>query len=118
VKIVFDAPMTSCGVREGCGRECAGGDIGSLFGLDFVAALDAALDHGDGGAVSRRCESAMLYERCCVKKTRKRYAVLMMKEGPSVSLNKEEVPNNHELLRSKAVVVNVMDKSRSRLRQV
>src|SRR5207247_10482928 len=49
VKVVFDAPMASCAVREGCGRERAGGDIGSLFGLDPVAALDAALDHGDGG---------------------------------------------------------------------
>src|ERR1700688_3590589 len=41
--------MASCAVGEGCGRERAGGDIGSLFGLDLVAALDAALDHGDGG---------------------------------------------------------------------
>jgi hypothetical protein len=36
-------------IGEGCGREHARGDIGSLFGLDLVAALDAALDHGDGG---------------------------------------------------------------------
>src|SRR6266403_1622110 len=41
--------MASCAVGEGAGRERAGGDVGSLFGLDFVAALDAALDHGDGG---------------------------------------------------------------------
>src|SRR5439155_5168603 len=49
MKVVFDPPMASCAVREGCGRERAGGDIGSLFSLDLVAALDAALDHGDGG---------------------------------------------------------------------
>jgi hypothetical protein len=49
VKAVFDAPMASCAVREGCGRERAGGDVGSLFGLDLVTTVDAALDHGDGG---------------------------------------------------------------------
>src|SRR6266851_4028088 len=49
MKVVFDPPMASCAVGEGCGRERPGGDIGSLFGLDLVAALDAALDHGDGG---------------------------------------------------------------------
>src|ERR1700753_4043089 len=37
---------------EGWGRESARGDVGSPFGLDFVAALDAALDHGDGGDFS------------------------------------------------------------------
>src|SRR5882724_2430959 len=41
--------MASCAVGEGAGRERAGGDVGSLFGLDFVAALDPALDYGDGG---------------------------------------------------------------------
>ena len=49
MKVVFDASMASCAVREGCGREPAGGDIGSLFGLDLIAALDAALDHGNSG---------------------------------------------------------------------
>jgi hypothetical protein len=49
VQVVFDAPMTSCTVGKGSSRECAGRDIGSLFCLDFVATLDAALDHGDGG---------------------------------------------------------------------
>src|SRR5947208_6065036 len=49
MKVVFDPPMAACAVSEGCGRERAGGDIGSLFGLDLVAALDVALDHGDGG---------------------------------------------------------------------
>src|SRR5258705_7634348 len=49
MKVVFDPPMAACAVSEGCGRERPGGDIGSLFGLDLVAALDAALDHGDGG---------------------------------------------------------------------
>src|SRR5258708_3020157 len=44
VQVVFDAPMASCGLREGCGRERAGGDVGSPFGLDFVAALDAAFE--------------------------------------------------------------------------
>src|SRR6202162_3846464 len=49
MKLVFDGPVTACRLGEGCGREHTGGDIGSPFGLDLVAALDPAFDHGDGG---------------------------------------------------------------------
>src|SRR5262252_210747 len=34
---------------KGCGRESARGDVGSPFGLDFIAAFNATFDHGDGG---------------------------------------------------------------------
>src|SRR5438445_6256656 len=51
MEVVFGPPLAACAVSEGCGRERPGGVIGSLFGLDLVAALDAALDHGDGGEV-------------------------------------------------------------------
>jgi hypothetical protein len=49
VQVVFDGPMASYGLREVCSRQHAGGDVGSPLSLDFVAALDATFDHGDGG---------------------------------------------------------------------
>src|SRR5579883_2802030 len=53
VQVVFDAPMASCSLRKGCGRQRTGGDVGSPFGLDLVAALDAAFDDGDGGELRK-----------------------------------------------------------------
>ena len=48
----------------------------------------------------------------CVKKTRKRHAVREMEVDPSEPPCEEEASNRHELLRSKAAVVNVMVKRR------
>ena len=49
---------------------------------------------------------------CCVKKVRERHAVREMKEDPSEPSCRGRLQNRHELLRSKAAVVNVMVKRR------
>src|SRR5215472_12093074 len=47
-RLFFDAPMVADSLCKGCGRESARGDVGSPFGLDFVAAFNKTFDHGDG----------------------------------------------------------------------
>src|SRR5579864_377501 len=41
--------MASDGIGKNCGGEGPRGDVASPFGLDFVASLDPAVDHADGG---------------------------------------------------------------------
>ena len=56
MQLVFDRPVAACGRGEGRGRERPGRDIGSPLGFGLVAALDPALDHGDGGELREaRC---------------------------------------------------------------
>jgi hypothetical protein len=65
VQLVFDRPVAACGRGEGCRRKRPGRDIGSPFGFDLVAALDPALDHGDGGEFGKaRC--AGIGARCAI----------------------------------------------------